>query len=205
MHTTDSRSDSAGSSLPEPTGGDPDDDRIPEGEIFEVLSNRRRRFALHYLMQHPNEAVDMSDLSTQVAAWELDTEPRALSYDDRKRVHTSLYQYHAPKLDEAGFAEYDSGRGVVELTDTAREMDLYLESIRGREIPWASYFVLLSTLAVVVTFAVRVGVWPFDALGATWVAGGVAAVFLVSSVVFAYATYTGMRLGTDGRPPSCDD
>ena len=176
-------------------------DRITDGEVFEVLSNQRRRYALHYLMQHADEPVEMGDLSTQVAAWEADVDPQAVTYDQRKSVHTSLYQYHAPKLDDTGLVEYDSRRGVVELTTAGSELDLYLEAVRGREIPWASYFLLLSAVATALVSAAWLDVPVFADLPAFAYAGFVSAAFLVSSMVFAYDNRTSMRLGSTGPPP----
>jgi len=179
-------------------------DRITDADVFEVLSNERRRYALHYLMQRPDEPVDMGDLSTQVAAWEKGVDPQAVTYDQRKSVHTSLYQYHAPKLDETGLVEYDSRGGVVELTDAGSDVDLYLEAVRGREIPWASYFVLLSGFSALFVGAMALPVPPLGTLSTAAGAGFVVAVFLVSSLVFAYDSRTAMRFGSTGPPPGVD-
>jgi hypothetical protein len=181
------------------------DDRITDADVFEVLSNRRRRYALHYLMQHPDDPVEMGDLSTQVAAWEEGIDPEAVTYDQRKSVHTSLYQYHAPKLDETGLIEYDSRGGVLELTDAGSDIDLYLEAVRGREIPWASYFVLLSVLSAAFVGAAALPIPPLAGVSTAACAGAVVAVFLVSSLVFAYDNRTAMRFGSAGPPPGVDD
>jgi hypothetical protein len=174
---------------------------VTDGDVFEVLSNQRRRYALHYLMQSPDEPVEMGDLSTQVAAWEIGVDPEEVTYDQRKSVHTSLYQYHAPKLDDTGMVEYDSRRGIVELTDEGSEIDLYLEAVRGREMPWASYFAILSTFAVALTSAAWLDVPPIGGFPEYTVAGVTTGAFLVSSLVFAYDSRTTMRLGSDGAPP----
>lgn len=179
--------------------------QIDDSDVFEVLSNQRRRYALHYLMQRPDESVEMGELSTQVAAWEHGVDPQTVTYDQRKSVHTSLYQYHAPKLDETGLVEYDSRGGVVELTDSAADLDLYLEAVRGREIPWASYFVLLSMFATAVVGATWLGAPPFAGLSGYVSAGVVVAAFLVSSLVFAYDSRTAMRFGSAGPPPGVSE
>jgi len=182
-----------------------DPDGISNDDLFEVLSNRRRRYTLHYLKQHADEAVEMGDLSTQIAAWETDTPPEELAYDERKRVHTSLYQYHAPKLDDAGIVDYDSGRGVVELTDAGADLDLYLEAVSGREIPWATYHLLLGGFGVSLMSAVVLEVPPTGMVPeGTW--GLVVAVaFLVSSAVFVYDNRVSMRLGSEGPPPEIEE
>lgn len=177
---------------------------ISNDELFEVLSNRRRRYALHYLKQQDDARAEMGDLSTQVAAWELATDPEALAYDERKRVHTSLYQYHAPKLDDAGVVEYDSQRGVVELTDAGADLDLYLEAVSGRDVPWATYYLLLSGFGMSLMGAVWLDVSPLTLVpDVTW-GLFVAVAFLVSSAVFVYDNRFSMRLGGTGPPPGAD-
>jgi DNA-binding transcriptional ArsR family regulator len=191
----------------EDDGGPGDDgpEEISNDELFDVLSNRRRRFTLHYLKQHEDEAVEMGDRSTRVAAWETDTPPEELAYDERKRVHTSLYQYHAPKLDEAGIVEYDSQRGVVELTEAGADLDLYLEAVAGREIPWATYHLLLGGFGVSLMSAVTLGIPPTGMVPeGTW-GLFVAVAFLVSSAVFVYDNRVSMRLGSEGQPPEIDE
>jgi hypothetical protein len=178
---------------------------ISNDELFDVLSNQRRRYTLHYLKQNGDEPVEMGDLSTQVAAWELGIEPEALAYDERKRVHTSLYQYHAPKLDDAGIVEYDSQRGTVELTRAGADLDLYLEAVAGRDIPWSTYLLLLSGFGASLMGAVWLDVAPLTALSdATW-GLFVAVAFLVSSAVFVYENRYSMRLGGEGPPPEAGE
>ncbi|PSP51353.1 hypothetical protein BRC60_03175, partial [Halobacteriales archaeon QH_1_68_42] len=45
------------------------DRTLSKGEIFDVLQNQRRRYVLQYLERF-DEPVALSDLATQVAAWE---------------------------------------------------------------------------------------------------------------------------------------
>jgi hypothetical protein len=184
--------------------GGGDGEGISNDELFDVLSNRRRRYTLHYLKQNGDDPIEMGDLSTQVAAWELETSPEALGYDERKRVHTSLYQYHAPKLDDAGIVEYDSRRGELELTEAGSDLDLYLEAVSGQDIPWATYHLLLSGVAVSLMSAVYLDVHPLTLLpDVTW-GLFVAVGFLASSVVFVYDNRYAMRLGGEGPPPELE-
>jgi hypothetical protein len=184
-----------GSTESEPTADD----------VYEALSNRRRRYALHHLKQlDAEEPIDLAEISTQVAAWETGHDPETLGYDDRKNVHTSLYQFHAPKMDDLGLVNYDRSRGTVELTEHGEDVDIYLETVTGRQIPWATYFLLLSSLMTTVAF----GVW-FDAPALTAVPDGawtvfVALIFLVSSSSYAYTNWNVMRVGSEGPPPELD-
>lgn len=169
-------------------------------DIFNVFANRRRRDAFHYLKQRDaNTDVDVSDLSTQVAAWEHDVDPDRLDYDERKSVHTSLYQFHIPKMDEAGLVDFERQTSTVSLTETGEEIDVYLETVTEDEIPWSSYFLGLSAVD-----AGFVGLHISDLLPvpSTGIAVAVAVTFLASSLVFWYCTRNEMRVGTDGEPPT---
>jgi hypothetical protein len=184
-----------------PTGRDDGGtDSVDHAELYDALSNRRRRFAIHYLKQRPEERVGMGDLSTQVAAWEHGLDPGEVSYDQRKTVHTALYQHHAPKLDETGLVDYDAERGEVELTDAGRDVDLYLEAVRGRDITWSTYFVGVSGVGVSVVLAARAGVQPVAAVPDDTLCGFLVAGFLLSAAVFAYSTHQ-RRLGHGRTPP----
>jgi len=182
-----------------------DDATLSTDVLYDVLTNRRRRYTIHYLKQRAGDPVEMGDLSTQVAAWETGTDPEALAYDERKRVHTSLYQHHAPKLDDAGIVDYDSQRGVIELTEAGSDLDLYLEAVSGRDIPWSTYHLLLSVFGVSLMGAVHLGVPPTTLVPEVTWGLFVAVAFLASSVVFAYDNHVSMRLGSDGPPPEVDE
>jgi DNA-binding transcriptional ArsR family regulator len=85
--------------------------------MFETLSNPRRREALRYLRMYEDDSpVLIRDLAEQIAAWENDISPVEVTYKQRKRVYTSLYQSHLPRLHRYGFIEYDADRGTIELT-----------------------------------------------------------------------------------------
>lgn len=185
-------------------GADPPSPTVDE--LFEALSSRRRRYVLHYLKQLPDSTpAQLADVSAQVAAWELGTLPDALDYDDRKHVHMSLYRFHAPKMDELGLLDYDRENGTVELTEYGREMDVYLETVWGKQIPWSVYFLLLSFGSTLLVFAVSLDVAPLTFLpDAAW-AAFVAVTFLISSAWFAYHNRYSMRVGSDGTPPEVQD
>lgn len=174
------------------SGGSPD-------EVYEVLSNHRRRYALHYLKQNGRNA-ELGTVSERVAAWENEIDVEEVSSDQRKRVYTSLQRYHFPKMDEAELLEYDRRAGTVELTERADDLDLYMEVINSYDIPWSLYYVGLSVIGIVMIGAGSVGVPPFDAVpGTGW------AVFLVTSLLFSALAHTvltrRMRLGSDDAPP----
>ena len=171
-------------------------------DVFEVLSNRRRRYALHYLKQlEDGEIAELSELSSQVAAWESGVDVDAVTYDDRKSVQTSMYQFHLPKLQEKAVIEYDKRSGEIRRTDAVDTFDLYLETVPESEISWSLYFLLLSVGAV----GIGVGAWTdaiiISQLSATAWLMITAVTFFVTSVVYAYHHRFEMRVGSEGPPP----
>jgi len=174
---------------------------VGRDELFDVLSNERRRHALHYLKQHEGEKVDLSELSTQVTAWEEQVSPDEICYDDRKSVHTALTQFHVPKMCDAGVVDFQAQRNTVSLTDEGDDLTLYLETVEGSDIPWSAYFVLLSAFAGSVVVGVVAGVPGLGGFGATEAAVFVVALFLCSSLAFAYDSRYRMRMGDEGPPP----
>lgn len=185
------------------TGGDePDlepDSELSTDEMFELLSNRRRRYAIHHLKEE--EDTELGPLSQQVAAWENDTTPTEVTSAERKRVYTSLQQFHLPKLDDKGIVTFDDRAGTVELTDSAADLDVYLEVVKGRDIPWSEYYLALSAVQISLIAAVAVNAWPFVLLPD--LAWGVFAVTttLVSALFHTYYNRS-MELGTGDAPPS---
>jgi hypothetical protein len=172
-----------------------------QAEVFDILSNRRRRYTLHYLLGRSDRTVQMGDLASQIAAWESGVTTDELSYADRKTVHTALYQFHVPKLDALGVVDYDPKRGAVELTPTGRDLDIYLEAVQGHDIPWASYFLLLSLTTTALAVAAWFDVLLFARLPDVAAAGFAIVAFLVSSLAFASESRASMRLGSAGPPP----
>jgi hypothetical protein len=175
---------------------------LSEDEFFEVLSNARRRYALHALSR-TGETHTLGDLAEQVAAWENDTRVEAVTPSERKRVYTALQQLHLPKMDRAGVVAYDKDRGAVELTPGAEDIDIYLDVVRGNDIPWNEYYLGLSAVSVAVVTAA----W-FDLLAFTGVpdlawAGLVALGFALSSLVH-HRLSRGMQVGAGERPPELE-
>jgi hypothetical protein len=97
------------------------DEDISATTIFDLFSDRRRRYALHYLSGQVG-AVELSDLADQVVLWEGD-----LSSDRFERVCTGLYHVHIPRLEDAGVVRYDATRETVELTGAADKLESYLQ------------------------------------------------------------------------------
>lgn len=130
--------------------------------VFEMLSNLRRRRVLRYLRAHEGESpVLLRALAEQIAAWENDTSVGSVTYKQRKRVYTSLYQSHLPRLHRCGFIEYDANRGTIELTPEGEQLDIYLEIVPKDEIPWSEVYLGLSAVAIAAVAALWFGAIPF--------------------------------------------
>lgn len=99
---------------------------LDQDTIFELLSNSRRRFVLHYL-RHADPPVDLGTLADELAAWENDVGIDELSNQQRKRVYVSLYQTHLEKLNETSVIDYESDEGVIELTYRASELFTFMD------------------------------------------------------------------------------
>jgi hypothetical protein len=183
---------------PGPSEDDSSED-LSDDELFEVLANRRRRYAVHALKQEGGTA-ELGDVAEQVAAWEYDVEVDQVSYEERKRVYTALQQSHLPMMDDANIVKFDKNRGLVTPTTTVDDIDVYMEVVQGNEIPWSVYYLGLSGVAVSLVLALAVNAWPFVLLpNVAWVAA-ITAMFAVSAVVHTYYA-RGQRIGREDIPP----
>jgi len=175
------------------------DESLSEETIFDVLSNRRRRFAIHAL-KHADGPMEVKPLSNRIAAWEHGIEPDAVDYDQRRNVHSTLKRTHLPILEESGVIEYDAEENLVEPTAALSDLDIYIEVLRDREIPWSQYYLGLAALSAVVLLANAVGVPGFAALEPLAVAVFTATAFAVSAAVHTYYGERA-RLGNKEKPP----
>jgi len=197
----------------EPSEPDPDSESASESgaaeqlsydECFDLLSNHRRRYVLHYLRQEGGP-VTLSDLSEQIAAWENDTAIEGLSYDQRKRVYTSLQQVHLPRMDDLDVVEFDDREGTVRDGPSAENLDIYLDVVEDRNIPWSWLYLGLAVVDVVVVGSFAAGLPPVAALPELAVPLFVATSFLVTSVVHLYVARSEMQLGGSTKPPSAKE
>lgn len=140
---------------------------LSQDEVYDLLSNARRRFTISYLREHSGP-VAVSDLSQEVAAWENDVTRDELTDQQVKRVYVSLYQTHLPKLSEVGIVDYDQDAGRVELTSSVSELDTYLPEQESAETSWQMVYVGVAlvglALYAVATLVPSVAL-PLDLLG----------------------------------------
>jgi len=172
---------------------------LSEDEVFEVLSNRRRRFVIHAL-KRAEEPVGLSDLSTRVTAWELDVDPDEVGYEDRRNVYSTLRRTHLPKLEEKNVVTVHEEESLVEPTAELEELDIYVEVLRSREIPWSLYYVGLAGVAVSLLLAVATGTPGFAGLDAIDVGAFTVTAFGISAVAH-HVVGRRARLGSSDEPP----
>jgi len=179
-----------------PAGGH---DELSKGEIFDVLQNQRRRYVLEYLKRF-EEPVSLSDLATQIAAWEYHTSVEDVTNDQKKRVYTTLQQTHLCKMEEAGIIEYDPDENLISRTQYTEELTVYLEIVPGSEFPWREFYLSLGAISTAIVVALWAGMFPLTLLTPLEWATVIAVTFTVSA---AYHTYSGadMELGEDEFAP----
>lgn len=170
-----------------------------EDDLFEVLSNRRRRYVVHALEQ-ADETMQIGEIAERVAAWEYDVEESELSYDERKRVYTALQQTHLPKMDDIGIVEYDKHRGTVEPQPGLEEVDVYMDVVRGRDLPWSHYYLGLAGIALSLVIAVGADIWPLILVPDLGWMAAITVSFVVSAAIHTHFDRQS-RLGAPGVPP----
>ena len=183
-------------------GGDSNDMSLARDDVYEVLSNRRRRFVIHYLQRNGPRAA-LGTLAEHVAAWEDGIDVAAVGSDARKNVYTSLQQFHLPKMEKLDLVVFDQRDAEVELTEAAADVDLYLEVVEGHDVPWSLYYLGVGGLAGGVMFGHALDLPPLAGLSDVDLA--VFTVIAIATMALVHTYYTrGMRLGTDGPPPEVE-
>lgn len=177
-------------------------DGVATEDAFHTLSNQRRRFVVHALEQE-RDTLELRTLSTQIAAWENRKDVQTVTSQERRRVYNSLQQVHLPQMDDSGLVMYDKRSGTIEATSDIADLQLYLEVIRGNDIPWSTYYLLLGVFATLFAGAAVAGV-PLLASIPPLLAALVPGLLLTASAgVHTYVSRQ-RRLGSEGRPPELD-
>ena len=176
------------------------DGQLPHDDCFDLLSNHRRRYALHYLQQQ-DDGVALGELADQVAAWENGVDVDAVSYDERKRVYTSLQQVHLPRMDNLDVVEFDDREGHVRIGIAAEHLDVYLEIVTGNDVSWSTFYLGLVAVNAGLLGGATLGLPVLSAIpGIGWAAFAVTT-FLVASLAHVYLARTEMCLGETDAPP----
>ncbi|MFD1684930.1 DUF7344 domain-containing protein [Halobellus litoreus] len=175
---------------------------LSEDEVFEVLSNRRRRYVVHAL-KRAQEPIELSDLSKRVTAWEVDIDPGEVRYEDRRNVYSTLQRTHLPKMEEKNLVRVDEEENVVRPTPKLEDLDIYVEVLQSQEIPWSLYYVGLAGVTTALLLAVAAGTPGLGALSPIDVGAFTVTAFGMSSLV-QYVVGQRTRLGTSERPPELE-
>jgi hypothetical protein len=172
-------------------------ERICRDDLFHILRNQRRRFALHHLKRQ-NKPVDVGELATQVAAWENEVSPDEVTSKQRRRVYNALQQTHVPELEETAVVEVD--RREVKLTDRAEELDIYLEVVPGEEIPWSEYYLALGGISLALLTTVILEIGPLGTIPGVAAGVFVTVAFIISAGANYYYQHQSL-LGEHKNPP----
>ncbi len=168
----------------------PGEESISTDEVFALLSNGRRRHVLRFLSENDGE-ITLRELATAIAAEENGTDPVGVTYTQRKRLYTSLYQSHLPRMERSGVIEYNRNTGVVTLAPGAEEFEAYLEVVGKNEFTWSEYYLGLTGLFAAVTVAFVTGTPPFASVAPGALMSSLTLVLLVSAI--AHIRYTRRR------------
>ncbi|QHS18178.1 hypothetical protein GWK26_14005 [haloarchaeon 3A1-DGR] len=166
----------------------PDDPALPKDTVFSMLSNRRRRRVIEHLSTAEDGQMTIRDLSEVIAAEENDVSRREVTYKQRKRVYTSLYQIHLPTLDDNGIVEYEKRSGVVELAPTAKDCTVYLESISDGQLSWREYWLGLAAVSAAFVTTATLGYLPYFSQNGHVSALLVASTIALSAIAFAVSS-----------------
>ncbi|MDS0297591.1 permease [Halogeometricum sp. S1BR25-6] len=120
-------------SRPEQTSAPPSEsgsalDSPPQDACYDVLADRRRRYAVESLgeCQTPMAVADLAD---EVAAREHAAPLADVSDEERERVLISLHHLHLPKLADWEVVEYARERGNVSLTPEGERVRAFLDDV----------------------------------------------------------------------------
>ena len=73
-------------------------------ELFDVLSNPRRRVVVSQLDEHGGP-LSVDELAAELARRESDTQRNESTDEQSRKIHLALHHIHVPKMVDAGIAE----------------------------------------------------------------------------------------------------
>lgn len=159
----------------------PDSESLTPDDVFELLSNQRRRMVLYYLRQSSG-SVEVKELAGQIATMENEIPKSELTSQQRKRVYVSLYQTHLPRMADMNTIEYDKDSGIVSLTDQTDEVDRYLTTPEQSTYPWKFHYLVLTVGGGTALLLSLLSTSIFDAISTLWVSAGLLVLFAVSTI-----------------------
>lgn len=103
-------------------------------QIFEVLSEERRRYALYYL-ERRETAIPVHELIEQVAEWEADRPAGRIPDEKFERIEMEFYHRELPKTTDLKYIQYNPDDGLIELTGLPPEVNAIISIARVIERP----------------------------------------------------------------------
>lgn len=122
--------------------------RLPEGEIYEILANGRRRETLRVLTTAERGSIDLRELATAISVSETGQSPPPRT--TLESVRSSLHQTHLPKLQELGVVTYDRTAHTVSLCDHARDVERYMEVVTPYGVTWSEVYRSLGIVSLLI-------------------------------------------------------
>lgn len=122
--------------------------------IHDILSNSRRRAVISHLKEETG-TMTVRDLASHIAERESGTSPPPRNV--QKSVYNSLIQTHLPKLDREDVVDYDENRKTVSVSESARDVDIYMELVTPYGITWSEYYRLLAVMSMLAVVATHAG------------------------------------------------
>lgn len=102
--------------------------------LFDLLANRRRRYALYALTGTEDGMATVETLADEVALWEIQTDDAKLTASQREEIADELRSVHLPRLSETDIVEYDDRSDVVRYWRQPT-LEEYLEHTYFKEAP----------------------------------------------------------------------
>lgn len=192
--TTQNRDQHRDADKPTISVGIPDSSKesLDRQDIFEILSNERRRRVLTYLQQNGSSS-DLRTLSRYIAAAENDIPLQQVTSTQRTRTYTALRQSHLPKMDTKGVIDFDPDSGAVQLRQPASDIERYLQAVFGSDIQWVRYFTGVGVAGLLLTIGCVLDVGIFSAVPDS--AGGLIA--SIGVILAGIAQYSTRKIATE--------
>lgn len=102
--------------------------------VFDILSEKRRRYALYYLSQQ-NDPVRVDDVAAQIAKWEANGSRQSIPDEKFDQIELELYHNDLPKASQLEYIQFDDEEGLVELTEAPHEIDAVIHVAKVIERP----------------------------------------------------------------------
>ena len=169
---------------------------VPQGVVFDILRNERRRRVLRHLDDVDGRAT-LGEMAERLAAVENDKPESQITSQERKRLYVGLYQCHLPRMDESGAVAFDDDRGTIETTEhTESFLDHLPEDDADVEHDdrWAQYYLAISALGA--------GLLALEVAGA--LGGAVGPRPLLGGIVLAVGVCSGLHWYVTRAPPASE-